>query len=74
MDKYLFDDLGSVWHAILGFITVFLPLPVALVVLIIFTIYEVREPEDPVATVGDMVEFFTGFNAGMLVRMKGFGW
>jgi len=74
MDKYLFDDLGSVWHAVLGFITAFfLPLAVALAVILIFTVYEVREPEDPVATVGDVVEFMVGFDAGLLAKVSG-GW
>lgn len=63
---YLFDDRNSLFHAVLGFFSAFL-LGWSLLVLVIFTAYEVREPEDPTATVGDVVEFLLGYIYGLAV-------
>ncbi|GAB6102376.1 hypothetical protein JCM16138_15990 [Thermococcus atlanticus] len=63
---YLYDDKRSIFHSILGFASAFL-LVYGLLVLVIFTVYEVREKEAPVATVGDVVEFLIGYVAGLAV-------
>lgn len=69
MRTHSFDDLGSLWHFILGFVlgafATFLILAIATV---IFLVYEVRESEDPVATVGDVVEFPSGGFLGLGLR------
>ncbi|WP_297490289.1 hypothetical protein [Thermococcus sp.] len=51
---------------VLGFLSAFL-LGWSLLVLVVFTAYEVREPEDPVATLGDVVEFLIGYLYGLVV-------
>jgi len=61
---YLFDDKRSVLHTVLGFASAFL-LIYGLVVFFIYLVYEVREKEAPVATVGDVVEFLVGYVAGL---------
>ena len=65
---YVFDDRNSVFHSLLGMLAGFvvrtLPLVTVLLVLI-FTIYEAQEPENPVATLGDFTEFFVGFLLGL---------
>lgn len=63
---YLFDDKRSIWHAFLGFLTAF-TLAYGLVILLLYTIYQVREKEYPVATVGDVVEFLVGYIYGLAV-------
>lgn len=63
---YLFDDKRSVWHAFLGFLAAF-TLAYGLVILLLYTIYQVREKEAPVATVGDVVEFLIGYVYGLAV-------
>ena len=63
---YLFDDKRSLWHAFLGFASAFL-LVYGLVVLVVYTAYQVRENEAPVATVGDVVEFLIGYVYGLAV-------
>jgi len=69
MDTYLFDDVDSVWHAVLGFLVgAFAPFLLGAFIILVFLVYEVREPEDPVATVGDVVEFWSGFGLGILLR------
>jgi len=65
---YLFDDKRSVLHSILGFASAFL-LVYGLVVFFIYLVYEVREKEAPVATVGDVVEFLIGYVIGLAVLM-----
>jgi len=69
MRKYLFDDFGSVWHFVLGFLLgAFAPFLLLAIATVIFIIYEVQEPEDPVATVGDGVEFLFGGFLGLAFR------
>jgi len=63
---YLYDDRRSVLHSILGFASAFL-LVYGLVILLIYLVYEVREKEAPVATVGDVVEFLVGYVYGLAV-------
>lgn len=73
MRTYLFDDWGSVWHSLLGFI-LYLLAPGIVIVLttLVFLIYEAHESEDPVCTVGDVVEFLVGAILGIVVRCVGF--
>lgn len=63
---YLFDDRRSILHALLGFASAFL-LAHGLLILLIYTVYEVRENETPVSTVGDVVEFLIGYVYGLAV-------
>ena len=63
---YLYDDKRSVLHTVLGFFSGFL-LGWSLLVLVIFTAYEVRENENPTATLGDVVEFLIGYVYGLAV-------
>ena len=70
MRTYLFDDIGSIWHFVFGFVLgAFSPFFLLAIGTMIFIIYEVREPEDPVATVGDMVEFLSGGFLGLALRI-----
>ncbi|NJE01840.1 hypothetical protein [Thermococcus sp. JdF3] len=61
---YLYDDKRSVFHTVLGFASAFL-LVYGLVVLILYLVYQVREKEYPVATVGGVVEFLVGYVYGL---------
>ena len=63
---YLYDDKRSILHTVLGFLSAF-TLAWGLLILVIFTVYEVREKEAPVATVGDVVEFIIGYVYGLAV-------
>ena len=63
---YLYDDRRSVFHTVLGLASAFL-LVYGLVFLLVYLVYEVREKERPVATVGDVVEFLIGYVAGLAV-------
>ncbi|AIU70200.1 hypothetical protein TEU_07560 [Thermococcus eurythermalis] len=63
---YLYDDKRSVLHTVLGFASAFL-LIYGLAVFLIYLVYEVREKEAPVATVGDVVEFLVGYVVGLAV-------
>ena len=69
MKTYLFDDRRSLGHAALGFVSAIIPFYLGVVIVISYTVYEVREPENPVATVGDLVEFVVGFMLGVVVRL-----
>ena len=71
MKTYLFDDKRSIWHAVLGFFVGVFPWYLAVPVVLGYTVYEVKEPEDPTATVGDMVEFIIGFIIGIVIRIGG---
>ena len=68
MKTYLFDDKRSVGHAVLGFISAVAPAPIAPIIIVGYVTYEVMELEDPVATVGDIVEFIVGFMIGTTLR------
>lgn len=54
------------FHALLGFASAFL-LAWSLVVLVMFTLYEISESEKPAATLGDVVEFLVGYIYGLAV-------
>ena len=71
MKTYLFDDKRSVWHAVMGFISAVIPCYLGIPVIMGYAIYEVMEPENPVATVGDLVEFIIGFMIGVTIRIGG---
>jgi len=64
--EYIFDDKRSLWHAFLGFISAF-ALVYSLLILLIYTIYEIREREKPTATLGDVTEFLIGYIYGLAV-------
>jgi len=70
MREYLFDDGKSIFHYILGFISAAI-VPalwlISLIVFHIFLIYEVEEFENPIATLGDVIEFMCGFIAGIML-------
>lgn len=61
----MFDDKRSIFHAMLGFLTAFL-LQFSLIVILAYVFYQVRERENPVATVGDVVEFLIGYVYGLV--------
>ncbi|AHL23874.1 hypothetical protein BD01_2287 [Thermococcus nautili] len=65
---YLYDDKRSVFHTVLGFASAFL-LIYGLVVFISYLVYEVREKEAPISTIGDVVEFIIGYVAGLAVLL-----
>lgn len=70
MRQYLFDDWRSVVHAVLGAIcAIGVHLEVGILsalAFLIFILYELPEPESPVATIGDVFEFVIGY---LLVEM-----
>lgn len=66
MAKVLFDDKKSVWHALLGFISAF-TLLYSIIIITIFTIYQIREREDKNKTLGDFIEFVIGYIYGLAV-------
>lgn len=61
---YLFDDKRSIWHVLLGFLSAF-TLAYSLAILLLFTLYQIRERENPV--LGDVVEFLVGYIYGLVV-------
>lgn len=68
MKTYLYDDRNSIIHSVLGFIIPFLPHLIGLLIFLIFLIYEVQEKENPISTVGDVVEFLCGFVLGLYFK------
>ena len=72
MREYLFDDRNSIFHAVLGFIVALMGSGsviwkiIATILLMMYVVYEVFEIENPIATVGDIVEFAVGFMIGAL--------
>jgi len=75
--EYVFDDKRSLWHAFLGFVSAF-ALVYSLLILLIYTVYQIREKEKPASTLGDIVEFLVGYIYGLAVvvwwmyaRLKG---
>ena len=75
MREYIFDDFGSLWHMLLGFLVPFIALlnvVPAIGVLATFATYEAVERENPVSTIGDFMEFTVGFMAGVLVVLSGY--
>jgi len=69
MKTYLFDDKRSLGHALLGFISAIIPFHLGIIILISYTIYEIKEPENAVSTVGDLVEFIIGFMLGIMIKL-----
>ena len=67
MRTYLFDDGRSVGHAILGIISAIVPVYLGIPIIISYVVYEVKEPENPIATIGDIVEFIIGFIIGAMI-------
>lgn len=63
---YLFDDKRSLWHVVLGFLSAF-TLAYSLAILLLFTLYQIRERENPVSTLGDVLEFIIGYIYGLVV-------
>lgn len=63
---YIFDDKRSIWHAVFGFITAF-TLSYSLIILFMYIIYQVKERENPIATLGDVVEFLIGYVYGLAI-------
>lgn len=71
MKTFLFDDKRSVGHAVMGALTAIVPFYLGALIIIGYTVYEVKEPENPIATVGDVVEFVVGFMIGVVIRFGG---
>jgi len=69
MKTYLFDDKRSLGHAVFGFISAIVPFWLGIIIIISYTIYEVKEPENAVSTVGDLMEFVVGFMLGIMIRL-----
>lgn len=68
MREYIFDDWGSVWHSILGFILGVLSKKYywfVLIMTVVYIVYQCLEKERPVSTVGDIVEFLVGYVLGL---------
>lgn len=75
MREYIFDDKNSVLHALLGYFTPVSMLidsrlcMVMILLSVVYLLYEIREPERPWATVGDIVEYLWGGFTGLVVVM-----
>lgn len=67
-NKYVFDDVSSVIHVLLGIAINALkhisPL-VSVTAIVLFTIYEVREREKGIKTMGDFIELIIGVLIGL---------
>ena len=59
MRVIIFDDLKSVFHFILGFLTPFLR-DLGLIVVGIYLIYQYLDKDSPQERIGDIVEFLLG--------------
>jgi len=60
----VFDDAYSILHAVLGAVVRLIKyynIPLALVIIITFIIYQIRESEKDVYTLGDVLEFLVGY-------------
>jgi len=66
MRTYLFDDRNSLIHALLGFLFALIPI-LGVIGWPVFVYYEWQEPEDPVATIGDIWEAGIGYIEGLLI-------
>lgn len=71
MREYLFDDWNSVVHAVYGVIAALLVFKgygvISVILFFVYLVYELLEPERPVATVGDVVEFMVGYIIASMV-------
>lgn len=67
METYLFDDKDSLIHAFLGFIFLLFPL-IGIFGWPVFVYYEWQEFEDPVATIGDVLEAVIGMIEALLLH------
>lgn len=68
--EYVFDDFDSIIHSIYGFTLPFVALKwwfVAIILFWVFVLYEVAEPENPVATLGDLTEFGLGVLSALII-------
>jgi len=74
MKKQLFDDKKSIAHTLLGFISAF-TLVYSLIILLLFILYQIREREKGIYTLGDVMEFVIGYIYGLAVlvwlKLKG---
>lgn len=65
---YVYDDKKSIIHTILGLISGYsiLKFPILTVIItLLFTTYEATEYENPMSTLGDFIEYFTGIILGI---------
>ena len=71
MKKPLFDDKKSLFHAVIGFFSAF-TLVYSLIIIILYTLYQIRERESWEFTTNDVIEFILGYVYGLavLVRLK----
>ena len=69
MQTYLFDDKRSLGHGVLGFVSAIVPCWLGILIIFSYVVYEVREPENPVSTIGDIVEFLVGLSIGVLLHV-----
>jgi len=72
-DLYVFDDKRSVFHFILGLVLYSICLPnyylITELVTLVFIIYEATEPENPIGTLGDFIEFILGAIMGLALSV-----
>ena len=69
MKTYLFDDKRSMFHSVLGFASAISPWYLGIPIIIGYTVYEVREPENAISTIGDLVEFIVGMMIGIIIKL-----
>ena len=65
--KIVFDDFKSIIHVLLGIITKLIGKsfpPLALALIIVFTVYEVLEKDSPENRLGDFIEYLIGYIIG----------
>ncbi len=63
----VFDDLFSLFHFILGVVCANSP-RLSLIIVPVFSIYQLLEKEDPCSKVGDFIEFLLGFLVGLILN------
>jgi len=72
-DLYVFDDKRSIFHFVLGLVLYSICLPnfslITELVTLVFIIYEATEPENPIGTLGDFVEFILGAIMGLAMAV-----
>jgi len=72
--KPIFDDKRSLLHFIIGFVSAF-TLAYSLIIILLYTLYQIRERENWEYTVSDVVEFVLGYVYGLAVlvwlKLKG---
>ena len=69
----VFDDLGSLIHVVAGFAAGLLPITplwfLTPVIVLVFSVYEAVEYDDPLHTLGDFTELLIGFSLGVSVAL-----